>query len=75
MRKRPASLTFSSFIKPVSSHTKRITIPYILAGTGNGKIYLSNSPIKEITKIIINCLKNFIYTFLPNLHTTFFVKK
>jgi hypothetical protein len=43
----PASRTWSNFITPVSRHTKRITIPYILAGIGNGNIVLSISSIPK----------------------------
>ena len=54
IRNLPASLTASSFIAPVISPINIITIPYILAGIGNGSIYFNNSPTKVIPMITIN---------------------
>ena len=56
----PALLTELSGIRPVSRPMKSITMPYMLAGTGNGSKYLSISPTNEIASMMRNCFNNFI---------------
>ena len=40
-----------------SSHRNRITIPYMLAGTGRGSRMWKTSPQKEMDRIIPNCFR------------------
>ena len=60
MRKCPVSLTDESLTTPMQSAVKRMSIPYMLAGTGSGMVRLSSSPNSEIASIISNCLMYFM---------------
>mgnify|MGYP003318495428 CR=1 FL=1 len=54
IRNLPVSFTADSFITPQHSAVNSMTMPYMLAGIGNGIILFNNSPTSDIAMIISN---------------------
>lgn len=53
-RKWAVSFTAGNFIAPVHNAVNSITMPYMLAGMGSGIMWLSNSPMSEMARMIVN---------------------
>ena len=65
IKKMLVSLISATLMILHSRHANKITIPYMLAGTGNGRNSWSSSPINDINNIIPNCFSNFNFYLHP----------